>query len=143
MIRLIGCLALATIVAAGCASAPQPATTSTSVATLPAAGAQTGQEDAGAAAGDAIAAGAAPAATGAVPAEPTTASAAAAPAVVDANLLTQAPGSIVICRDVLITGSNVMTTRCMTRDDWKRFEYIQMIEAQETLRKMQGSAFPR
>jgi outer membrane murein-binding lipoprotein Lpp len=141
MIRLIGCLALATIVAAGCASAPQPATTSTSVATLPAAGAQTGQEDAGAAAGDAIAAGAA--ATGAVPAEPTTASAAAAPAVVDANLLTQAPGSIVICRDVLITGSNVMTTRCMTRDDWKRFEYIQMIEAQETLRKMQGSAFPR
>jgi hypothetical protein len=47
----------------------------------------------------------------------------------------------VICRDMLKMGSNVIVTRCMTVDDWKKFERQQMIEGQEMLRTMQRSAF--
>lgn len=45
------------------------------------------------------------------------------------------------CRDILIQGSNAMVMRCMTIDDWKKFEHRQMIEGQEILRAMQRSAF--
>lgn len=138
MIRPINGVMLATIFAAGCASAPERASGPSAAPPPAAVSAQAPQQDVVATGVGAEAAAAAPAVTGAAAAEATTAQ-----AVVEASELTQNAGSIVTCRDVLITGSNVMTMRCMTRDDWERFAHMQMLEAQEMLRKMQGSAFPR
>jgi ABC-type enterochelin transport system substrate-binding protein len=79
-------------------------------------------------------------------AQSSTAEAARAPeqvaevAVLDANTLD--PGSVVICREMLKPSSNVIVRQCMTRDDWKRYERMQTLQAQTILRQMQGNAFP-
>lgn len=59
--------------------------------------------------------------------------------VLDAN--NQNPGSVVSCRDMLQVGSNVIKTRCMSRDGWKRYERQLELHAQQMLRQMQGSGY--
>jgi hypothetical protein len=44
----------------------------------------------------------------------------------------------VTCRDMLIHGSNVLRTQCMTRNDWKVYDQAQRIWAQDMLLRMQG-----
>jgi hypothetical protein len=51
------------------------------------------------------------------------------------------PGSVVICREMLKQGSNVITTMCMSRDDWKRYERRMAQDAAEIVRFLQGSAY--
>jgi hypothetical protein len=58
---------------------------------------------------------------------------------VDANSLD--PGSVVKCKDMLRPASNVIQTRCMSRDDWKRYERAEALWAQQQLRLMQGGAY--
>jgi len=64
------------------------------------------------------------------------------PIVVDAAALVKDSGVEITCRDMLQTASNTMRTRCMTRDDWKRFEQAEARQAAETVRRMQGDPFP-
>jgi hypothetical protein len=52
------------------------------------------------------------------------------------------PGLVVTCRDMLQHASNVITTRCMTADDWKRYEKEEARQAAETVRRFQGDPFP-
>lgn len=51
------------------------------------------------------------------------------------------PGSRIRCRDMLQFGSNVIVTRCMSLDAWKRYEQMEMERAQSIVRAMQGSAY--
>lgn len=51
------------------------------------------------------------------------------------------PGSRVRCRDMLQFGSNVIVTRCMSLDAWKRYEQMETERAQRIVRAMQGSAY--
>jgi uncharacterized lipoprotein YajG len=44
----------------------------------------------------------------------------------------------VTCRDLLIQGSNVLRTQCMTRNDWKVWDQAQRLWAQDLLLRMQG-----
>ena len=44
----------------------------------------------------------------------------------------------VTCRDLLIQGSNVLHTQCMTRNDWKVWDQAERIWAQDMLLRMQG-----
>jgi hypothetical protein len=44
----------------------------------------------------------------------------------------------VTCRDMLIQGSNVLRTQCMTRNDWKVYDQAQRVWAQDMLLRMQG-----
>jgi hypothetical protein len=64
----------------------------------------------------------------------------AAPKIVDVQGL--APGDTgVICRETLKPGSNVIVTRCMSPASWERFQRFQRRDAQEVLRRLQGSAY--
>lgn len=51
------------------------------------------------------------------------------------------PGSLVVCRDMLKQGSNVITTTCMSRNDWKRYERRRAEEAAAIVRMLQGGAY--
>lgn len=51
------------------------------------------------------------------------------------------PGSVVVCREMLKQGSNVIVARCMSRNDWKRYQRIESLEAQRIVRTLQGSAY--
>jgi len=64
------------------------------------------------------------------------------PTVVEIDVRNLDPGLVVACRDMLQTASNTLVTRCMTRDDWKRFEQAEARQAAETVRRMQGDPFP-
>jgi len=116
---LVGILAFA-----GCASAPKrPAETaavpaaSASAAAL-ASGAASASETEGAAGGTAAAA-----RTEGVPTIEVS-------KLVDTNPVT--------CRDLLILGSNVLRTQCMTRNDWKVWDQARRLWAQDFLLRMQG-----
>ncbi len=116
---LVGILAFA-----GCASAPKrPAETaavpaaSASAAAL-ASGAASASETEGAAGGTAAAA-----RTEGVPTIEVS-------KLVDPNPVT--------CRDLLIQGSNVLRTQCMTRNDWKVWDQARRLWAQDFLLRMQG-----
>jgi hypothetical protein len=52
------------------------------------------------------------------------------------------PGLVVTCREMLQHASNTITTRCMTRDSWKRYEQLEAQQAREVVRRMQGHPFP-
>jgi hypothetical protein len=116
---LVGILAFS-----GCASAPtrpaeSPAAPAASAfAAAPASGAATASETEGAAGGSGAAA-----KTEAIP-------------IVEASKLSDT--NPVTCRDLLIQGSNVLRTQCMTRNDWKVFEQAQRLWAQDMLLRMQG-----
>ena len=51
------------------------------------------------------------------------------------------PGSQVVCKDMLQHASNVIRTRCMTVDAWKRYETAEAQRAQAILRSWQGSPY--
>lgn len=51
------------------------------------------------------------------------------------------PGSEVVCKDMLQHASNVIRTRCMTVDAWKRYEAAEAQRAQAILRSWQGSPY--
>jgi hypothetical protein len=51
------------------------------------------------------------------------------------------PGSEIKCRDMLQHASNVIRTRCMSVDAWKRYEQMEAQRAQAILRTWQGSAY--
>jgi hypothetical protein len=68
-------------------------------------------------------------------ATPTAAAAEAVPTVEVAKLADTNP---VTCRDMLIQGSNVMRTQCMTRNDWKVYDQAQRVWARDMLLRMQG-----
>ena len=105
---------IATLVLAGCASAPErPAETTAVPASVPV------EAEGGAGA----AATAATAATGIVPA---------------VDVATLADNNPVSCRDLLLPNSNVMRLQCMTRSDWKKWDQAQRLWAQDMLRRMQG-----
>lgn len=55
--------------------------------------------------------------------------------------ITLDPGSVVVCRDMLKQGSNVITTTCMSRNDWKRYERFRAEEAAAIVRTLQGGAY--
>ena len=104
------CAAVATLLAAGCASAPERA-------------AETALE--------------AEDGTGEVTAAVTEAER----SVLDLNEIALDPGQMVSCREMLKPASNVIVTRCMTGDDWKRFKRREELWAQQMLRIMQGGAY--
>jgi hypothetical protein len=60
--------------------------------------------------------------------------------VVDARE-TPDPGLNVTCREMLKQGSNVIITQCMSQDDWKKFKRRQARDAAEIVRMLQGSAY--
>ena len=112
-------VALATLLAAGCARGPEVA--------------------------DVAAAAPAIAATAATPAATTGGETAALDAativpdrIVDANDLVARTPAPVICREMLKQGSNVIVQQCMTEENWKRFERQQAREAQEFVRMLQN-----
>jgi hypothetical protein len=117
-------LVLAGILAfAGCASAPKQAESPTvpaasASAAAPASGIATASETEGAAGG--------------------TGAAAATEGVPTIEISKLADTNPVTCHDLLIPGSNVLRTQCMTRHDWKVFEQAQQIWAQDMLLRMQG-----
>jgi hypothetical protein len=129
MNRLNGWVVLAAILTAGCASAPEQ-TIENEGATAALSAVQGTQAAAAATAALSAAQGAQ--ATG-------TAAPTAPVAELDANSLD--PGSVVRCREMLKPGSNVVVRQCMSRDDWKRYERMLELQAQQMLRTMQGSAF--
>lgn len=61
--------------------------------------------------------------------------------VVDVNDLAARAGAPIICREMLKQSSNVVTTQCMTAADWKRFERREAQEAAEIVRMLQGSRY--
>ena len=63
------------------------------------------------------------------------------PTVVSLEEITLNPGSVVICRDMLKQGSNVIITTCLSRDDWQRYERREARDAAEIVRFLQGSAY--
>jgi hypothetical protein len=58
--------------------------------------------------------------------------------VVDANELIAREPEPVLCRDMLMPNSNVHTTRCMTAENWKRWQRREAQNAAATVRMMQG-----
>jgi NAD(P)H-hydrate repair Nnr-like enzyme with NAD(P)H-hydrate dehydratase domain len=124
MDRLKGLTVLVVLIFAGCASAPEQATLADAAATHSGSG-----QTAFAVGSD----GAPDSSASAVEEEEPTL------AVLDAS--TFYPGSVVVCKDMLKPGSNVVITQCMTRDDWKRFERALELQAQQMLRQWQGSGF--
>ena len=128
---LVGILAFA-----GCASAPKrPAET----AAVPAASAS-----AAAVASGAASAFAAAAASGAASASETegaaggTAAAAGTEDVPTIEVSKLVDTNPVTCRDLLVQGSNVLRTQCMTRNDWKVWDQARRLWAQDFLLRMQG-----
>ena len=67
-----------------------------------------------------------------------TAAAAATDGVPSVEVSTLADTNPVTCRDLLIQGSNVLRTQCMTRKDWKVWDQAQRLWAQDLLLRMQG-----
>jgi hypothetical protein len=65
------------------------------------------------------------------------ASAATAAGVPTVEVAKLADTNPVTCRDVLIQGSNVLRTQCMTRNDWKTWQRAQEIWAQDMVLRMQ------
>jgi len=66
-----------------------------------------------------------------------TAAATTAEAVPTIEVAQLADTNPVTCRDVLIQGSNVLRTQCMTRDGWKTWKRAQEIWAQDMVLRMQ------
>ncbi|HEY7673263.1 MAG TPA: hypothetical protein VIC71_13695 [Gammaproteobacteria bacterium] len=64
------------------------------------------------------------------------------PVVVELSAADVDPGLVVTCREMLQHASNVITTRCMTADNWKRYEREEARQAAETVRRMQGHPNP-
>lgn len=64
------------------------------------------------------------------------------PVVVELSAADVDPGLVVTCREMLQHASNVITTRCMTADDWKRYEREEARQAAQTVRRFQGDPFP-
>lgn len=85
---------------------------------------------------------AAPAATGlaAAPAEP--AAPDGAVAVVDGNQLAQRSANTLLCRDLLVRGSNVQRRMCGTAAQWKDYERREALAAAELVRRMQRGGSP-
>jgi hypothetical protein len=87
-----------------------------------------------------------PAAPGA-PAAPAAAALAAAPAgqaapdgavtVVDGNQLAQRSSNTLLCRDLLVRGSNQMRKMCGTPEQWKTYDRREAEAAAEQVRRMQ------
>jgi hypothetical protein len=108
----------------GCASAPRQAAEKPAVpaaeasATALASGAATASDTEGAASD--------------------TAAAATAEGVRTVEVAKLADPNPVTCRDLLIQGSNVLHTQCMTRSDWKVWDQAQRIWARDMLLRMQG-----
>lgn len=63
------------------------------------------------------------------------------PTVVTLEEISIDPGSVVICRDGLKQGSNVIVTTCMSRNDWKRRKVREAAEAASFVRTLQGGAY--
>jgi len=61
--------------------------------------------------------------------------------VVDANELIANTPAPPICREVLKFNSNVHERRCMSAEHWKQWERAEAQRAAEIVRMMQGSAF--
>jgi hypothetical protein len=116
MIRFKLCAALAVLLIAGCAGAPEVADEATASAALAAA---------------------APADSSA--ASETTATGDAQ--VVDVNELVASTPPPLICKQMLKQGSNVIVTQCLTEKDWKAFQRRQEQDAQEITRMLQGSRY--
>ena len=64
------------------------------------------------------------------------------PVVVNLAPSDEHPDLVVTCREMLKPGSNVIIKRCMTQSDWKKYKRLEARMAQQTLRLMQGNAFP-
>jgi hypothetical protein len=75
----------------------------------------------------------------AVPATAATPATAAngAPTVVDGNQLAARTGDTLLCRDMLVGGSNQMRRMCGTAEQWKTFERREAQAAAEMVRRMQ------
>jgi hypothetical protein len=61
--------------------------------------------------------------------------------VIDLNKTVDDSASTVVCRQMLRQNSNVITTNCMTRADWKEFERRQALQAEEFVRRLQNGTY--
>jgi len=61
--------------------------------------------------------------------------------ILDANDLVARTPARPICRDVLKPGSNVHVKRCMSAADWKVWDQIEAKQAGELTRMMQGGKY--
>lgn len=61
--------------------------------------------------------------------------------VIDLNETVDDSASTVVCRQMLRQNSNVITTNCMTRADWKEFERRQALQAEEFVRRLQNGTY--
>jgi hypothetical protein len=117
MIRFKSCIALVVLLAGGCAAAPE-------------------LTDQGAPAReDAVATPPSPTAPAA------NAATGAASLVVDVNELVASTPPPIICKQMLKKNSNVIVNQCGTAEQWKAFYRRQELDAQETVRMMQGSHY--
>lgn len=105
------CLAFAVVFAVGCASVPDEA------------------------ADRAIAQTAEATAAAVTPAEPSPQN------VIEVSESDLVPINRITCRQMLQPGSNVIVTRCMSQDDWKRYERLQASRAQEIVRMLRGDTY--
>ena len=137
MKRLSLLAGLAAVVLAGCASAPQGRSLQPAAAGFTSAPAVEYSDEDSAAAGRAVVA-------------PRTEAAEAADTADDGGeIVVQGqvdaqdvhPGSQVVCKEMLQHASNVIRTRCLTRDGWKRYERAESQRAQAILRAWQGSPY--
>jgi hypothetical protein len=111
MTRFKLCAALAVLLVAGCAGAPEVADEATASAAL----ADSSAAPETATPGDAR--------------------------VVDVNELVASTPPPLICRQILKQGSNVIVTQCLTAKDWKLFQRRQEQDAAEIVRMLQGSKY--
>jgi hypothetical protein len=111
MTRFKLCAALAVLLVAGCAGAPEVADEATASAAL----ADSSAAPETATPGDAR--------------------------VVDVNELVASTPPALICRQILKQGSNVVITQCLTAKDWKAFQRRQEQDAQEITRMLQGGHY--
>jgi hypothetical protein len=59
--------------------------------------------------------------------------------VVDGNLLAARSADTLLCRDLLVRGSNQMRRQCGTAEQWKTYERREAEAAGEILRRMQSA----
>lgn len=137
-------IAFLTILTAGCAGNRENLATSTpaaspTLAATPTMAAVQAPESALAAATAAPAAPAAPVTAAAVAAEAPVEPAAAGqePRVVDGNQLAQRSADTLLCRDMLVRGSNAKRRMCGTAEQWKVYERREAQAAAEMVRRMQ------
>jgi hypothetical protein len=78
--------------------------------------------------------------TSAAPAEPV---AADAVTVVDGNQLAARSGDTLLCRDLLIRGSNVSRRMCGTAEQWKLYQRREAEQAGDMVRRMQQGRLQR